>query len=76
MKWYDSFKYRPKHGTQIFIWDLQAQKQIMLNAFWDSDKWRGDIKFPFWGYVLDGLEPIEFQPERLNPETSKEDAKV
>lgn len=71
MKWYNSFKYKPKHGTHIFIWDLLSQKQILLNAFWDPEKWKPNAKFPFWSYVLDEFEPIDLQPERLNPEDAR-----
>jgi hypothetical protein len=57
MKWFDSYKYRPKHGTQIFLWDMNNQKQLLFNAFWDPENWIPQPWFPFWAYVLEGIEP-------------------
>lgn len=65
MKWHDSYIYKPKHGTQIFVWDLHDQKPVMLNAFWDQDMWKPQWHFPFWSYVLDGIEPIEIDENSL-----------
>lgn len=57
MKWYDSFKYKPVHGSQFFAWDRKENKQIHLNAFFDD--WIPNPDFPIWAYVFDGLEPVE-----------------
>lgn len=77
MKWFDSYEYKPKHGTQIFVWDLDNQKQILINAFWDPEDWRPQPSFPFWTYVLDGIEPDFInQPERLSEKAPKGDAIV
>jgi len=61
--WFSSYKYRPKHGTQIFIWDLSHQKMIMLNAFWDFDNWKPNPNFPAWSYVLNGHDPESISDE-------------
>jgi hypothetical protein len=72
MKWFDSYKYKPKHGTQIFVWDFHNQKQILLNAFWDAENWHPEASFPFWTYVLDGVEPDFIdQPERSKREDAE-----
>jgi hypothetical protein len=61
MKWYDSSKHKPIHGSQIFIWDVKIQKKIYLNAFWDEESWTFDPMFPVWSYVFENLEPIKFR---------------
>ncbi len=58
MKWYKSSDFRPKHGTNIFIWDLKDQKEMMLYVGWDDDQWKYQTNFPYWKYVLDGIKPV------------------
>ena len=71
MKWYSSYKFRPKHGTQIFIWDLDLQKEIMINSYWNDEDWTPNASWPFWAYVLDEFEPISW--ELLEPKDSKKE---
>ena len=62
MKWYSSFKYKPKHGTQIWLWNKELHRQEFFNACWDEKAW--DPKTmpkcfsPMWAYVFEGNEPI------------------
>lgn len=60
-EWFSSFEYQPKHGTQIFVWDRELQKQLHLYALWDEDAWRCEQRYPCWCYVLDGNEAITIQ---------------
>ena len=73
MEWFDSFKYKPKHGTQIFIWDRINQKRLHLHSLWEEKDWRPNSKFPCWQYVFDNDEPILLQPERSKREDSVKD---
>lgn len=58
MKWYNSNDFRPKHGTDIFIWNRKNQKQIMLYVGWNDDQWTPQAELPYWKYVLDAIEPV------------------
>ena len=72
MKWFDSFKYKPKHGTQVWFWNRKLQRQELFNAFWEESAWNPKTIHcdysPIWAYVFQGNEPISSQPERPNPE--------
>lgn len=59
--WFDGSKYKPKTGTQIFVWDVKQQKQIMLNAFWEENAYFYDPNFPMWKYAYEGFEPINIE---------------
>jgi len=58
MEWLDSYKFKPKHGTQIFIWDIKNQRPMLLNALWDESDWKPNPNFPIWKYCIEGFEPI------------------
>lgn len=61
MKWYDSYKYRPKHGTKIFLWDYKDQKQILRNALWDPINWHMIApNFPIFAYVFEDEPPERY----------------
>lgn len=53
MKWRDWADEKPKHGTQIFVWDFKNQRQILLNALWDPENWKYNPNFPVWAYVVE-----------------------
>lgn len=73
MKWYDSYKYKPKHGTKIWLWNREKHHLMYFYAGWDDDKWMWDLnlseedkKFienakkmfaPVWAYVFEDEEP-------------------
>ena len=70
MKWYNSFQYKPMHGTMIFIWDKVNQEQVLLNAFWDEANWIPSVIFPIWSYVDEEHKPVLIdQPERSSEKT-------
>lgn len=79
-KWYNSYEYKPKHGTQVWFWNQKLHRKELFNCFWDETFW--DAKTvppdyaPIWAYVFEEYEPIYIQPERLNESASQEDAKV
>ena len=62
MNWYSAYKYKPKHGTQIWLWNKEKHHTELLNAFWDEDKWNAhtfpSCFTPMWAYVFEGIEPI------------------
>lgn len=74
-KYYDSTKFKPKHGTRIFLWDAENDKEVMVNAFWHPLQWGMNRQtlwdFPVWRYVLDDEEPIAIS-ERENNMTAME----
>lgn len=62
MKWYSAYKYKPKHGTQIWLWNQEHHRQELLNAFWDEDRWN-PYNWPprfsrMWAYVFEENEPL------------------
>lgn len=76
MEWYCAFKYRPRHGTQIWLWNKSKHRQEIFNAFWEENAWDAHTfpsdYSPMWSYVFKENEPVHIQPERLNPESDFE----
>jgi hypothetical protein len=71
MKWYNSFQWKPMHGTTVFVWDSESQKQILLKALWNEDDWMPSFRFPIWAYTDETNNPIViYQPERASEKTS------
>jgi len=59
MRWYDGKKYKPKHGTMIFVWYIGDQKPLLINYFANPQNYNADFNFPIWAYALDGFDPEE-----------------
>ncbi len=63
MEWFSIYEFRPKHGSHIWVWDLDKQKLMFLYAFWEEERF-SNIELwpkgmaPMWAYVYKNIDPM------------------
>ena len=60
MKWNDSRECSPVHGSKIFVWDRDDNKEIYIHFLgeWDYNNHFHLSHFPLWRYACEGFEAI------------------